>query len=247
MLAMGLFARWVVRKAISSLVEHEAAAFTDGDFIEEDDQTFNPVSVLRLQVRYEVLRTGLQPDLFENVLHFVNTAGTLPGAPATDVQKGSVESAFDAFWTSARNRCPNHVGLKEYRWYRFSFADPLTGPPTRVTTKTSPIVGGGPVVAPQIAETVTLRTPLRKNWGRIYLPGAAIGTKGLIDTGDVDAIANAFKTFATACDTADLNVVVYSPIKAAVFGVSAIECDDVADVVRRRRPKASTYRKILTS
>lgn len=244
---MGLFAKWVVRKAITSFAGHELSAFTDGVYTTEDDTTFDPVNILRLQIRYRVQRTGLQDDLYENVLHFVNTAGELPGAPATDVQKAAVESAWTTFWGSWKSMAAPEVALAEYRWYHFNFDDTLTGPPTRVTPIT-PVPGtAGLAQIGQVASTVTLRTPLRKNWGRVYLPGGIQGTPGFLTNTNVDNQVAYFKTFAQACDTADLNCVVYSRIKQAVFNIAQIEADNVLDVVRRRRPKNSTYKKIVLS
>lgn len=244
---MGLFVRVVIRKAITSLAGHELAAFTDGQYSTEAGQTANPVSVIRLQIRYLVQRTGLQDDYFENTLHFVNTAGELPGAPATDTQKAAAESAYGAFWSAIKARANNQTGLSEYRWYRFTFDDPISGPPTRVTPVTRTAGTTANQMASQMAETITMRTALRKHWGRVYFPGAPISTDGLISTTDVDAFANGWKSFLNGCVAAGLVPVVYSPTKQAVFSIMAIESDNVADVVRRRRPKASTYKKILTS
>lgn len=244
---MGLFLKWVVRKAITSLANHELSAFTDGVYTTEDDTTTDPVSVLRLQIRYKVVRTGLENDHFENVLHLVNTAGELPGAPASDTQKAAVETAFQTFWGAIKSQAATQVSLEEFRWYHVTFDDPLSGPPTRVTTIT-PVAGTSSVeIQPQCSNTVTMRTPLRKHWGRIYLPSGRASTMGFLNTGDVDTFANSFRTFAAACDAADLNLVIYSKDKQAVFNITQIECDNVLDVVRRRRPHNSTYRKIITS
>lgn len=243
--AINSFQRWVVRKIITGVAGHELDAYVDGVYSVEDDTVTDPVSILRLQIRYEVTRTGLQKDTYENVLHFVNTAGELPGATASDAQKIAVEGAFDTFWGLWASSAPQEVALKEYRWYHFSFDDPLTGPPTRISTKTTPVAGSATNQPAQMATSVTMRTTLRRHWGRIYLPGATPGTSGFASTVNVDNPATRFRTFVNACDAIDLNPVVYSRLQAAVFSITAIEVDNVPDVIRRRRPKASTYKKIL--
>lgn len=245
---VGVFIRWVVRKTATSLIGHELTAFTDGDYVTEANQTNDPVSVLRLQIRYSVIRGGLQPDVFENVLHFVNTSGELPGAQATDAQKAAVEAAFSAFYANAKSYVPNNTGLSEYRWYHFTFDDPLTGPPTRVTTLTRSPGSLSTVTPAQVATSITLRTALRRHWGRIYLPGAKIdATDALTASTDCDYLCNSFRTFMNACASSGLTPVVYSKTKQAVFSLMAVEVDNVPDVVRRRRPKASTYRKIVST
>lgn len=238
--------KWAVRKAITGIAGHELDAYVDGNYATEDDQTTDPVSVLRLQIRYAINRSGLQPDVFENVLHLVNTAGELPGAQADNTQKAAVEAAFTTFWSNVRSYCQQYVALSQYRWYHFSFDDPLSGPPTRITTPTASSGTKGDGFPSQVASSLTLRTAERKHWGRIYLPGAkTVGGTGMTIAADVDALTSYFRTFVNACDAADLNPVVYSKARQMVASVSSVEVDDVPDVVRRRRPKSSTYRKVL--
>jgi hypothetical protein len=244
---VGLFVRVVIRKAIGQLVGHELSAFTDGSYSTEALQTTDPVSVVRLQVRYNVIRTGLENDTYENVLHFVNTAGELPGAPASDTQKAAVETAFGTFWTSAKAWCPPAVRLSQYRWYHLTFDDPLSGPPTRATQITEVAGNNSVIEVAQCATSITMRTALRKHWGRIYLPGVHNVTGGFQANSEVDQLAAYWSTFLKACQTAQLVPVIYSGTRQMVFSITAIEVDNVPDVVRRRRPHNSTYKKILTA
>jgi hypothetical protein len=201
-----------------------------------------------LQVRYSVTVPGLQDDTFENVLHFINIAPALAGETLTDTQKTAIESAWQTFWNAIKSKCSADVGLQEFRWYGISLADPIGGPPNRITTLTRN-TGSSSLFGPlQVAETITLRTALRKHWGRLYLPvcPSAFG-HGTFASGDVDLIANSFRTFIASCVTAQTTPVVYSPSRQSVLSISQVEADNLPDIVRRRRPKNSTYKKIITT
>lgn len=243
---MGPFTKWLIQHAIEKFAEHELLAFTDGVYLEGTAPAASAVHIGRLQIRYTVTRTGLQPDVFENVMHFVNTEAGVAGETLNDTKKAAVETAFSSFWTSAKAWAPSYVKLDSYRWYGVNFSDPLTGPPTRITQLTPSAGTSGNYPVSQVATSITLRTALRKHWGRIYFPGAIVGNAdGLVASGDVNAMAGWFQTFMLACGTANVAPVVYSTARQAAMSVSQIEVDNVSDVVRRRRPRASTYKKIL--
>lgn len=245
---MGPFTKWLVQHAIEKFAEHELGAFTDGVYLEGSAPAASAVHLGRLQVRYAAIRTGLQPDVFENVLHFINTEAGVAGEILNDTKKGAVESAFVTFFTAVKTHACPYVALDSFRWYGVNFTDPLTGPPNRITDVTNvagTYTGGFPA---QVATSITMRTALRKHWGRIYFPGARVqGTDGLTDNASVDGMAAAFRTFVNSCAAANVSPVVYSRAAQAAMSVSAIEVDNVPDVVRRRRPKSSTYQKIYTS
>ena len=244
---MGPFLRWVITKSLSHFAVHELSAFTDGSYSETEGGAATPVYIQRLQVRYRVIRSGLQQDYFENVLHFVNSGGELPGAAATDTQKTAVETAFDNLFGTYSSKVGSEVALQEYRWYHMGFGDPLSGPPTRVTTKSSPLAGSRAGAIPQACTNLTLRTALRKHWGRIALPAVDMTTGGFNSNSFIDDVANGGKAFANACDAADMQWGVYSPSSSSFFSLMAVESDNVVDIQRRRRPKNSTYRNIITS
>jgi hypothetical protein len=64
-------------------------------------------------------------------------------------------------------------------------------------------------------------------------------------SGTVDSIATATHTLVTTAAAADFHLVVVSKPLTSSLNVESIEVDDVLDVIRRRRPKKSSYRKIL--
>jgi hypothetical protein len=98
-----------------------------------------------------------------------------------------------------------------------------------------------------VACSITFRTAVRKSWGRTYLPISidAIGINGRPKNVAVDAIATATNTLVTTAATNDFHLVVVSQPLASSLNVERIEVDNVADVIRRRRWKATTYRKLL--
>jgi hypothetical protein len=50
-----------------------------------------------------------------------------------------------------------------------------------------------------------------------------------------------------AAATADFYLVVYSSHLNSALAVEAVEVDDVPDIIRRRRFKVQTYRKIINT
>jgi hypothetical protein len=103
---------------------------------------------------------------------------------------------------------------------------------------------------PQVACSITLRTASRRSWGRTYLPLGALGASndlsgGRFSTSYVDYVANATGTLVGTLASNDFYLVVYSATKSALLNVEQVEVDNVPDVIRRRRWKSSTYKKIL--
>lgn len=114
---------------------------------------------------------------------------------------------------------------------------------------------------PQTATSVTEITSSRKNWGRFYLPATNSllnNASGRMAPTDVDAFVATCVTMYNACRTASMVPVVFSipklarptagggelPAQAAIaFEISAIQVDDLFDVIRRRRYSAPVYRK----
>jgi hypothetical protein len=241
------FTKWLVRKAVTQLLEHELFAFTDGTYIEGAGGVASAVHVQRLQVRYLVQRSGLQDDTFENTLHFINTASGLVGETASDAQKVAVNTAWSSFYGSMVSWVNPVIGLSEYRWYHQTLADPISGPPTKISNPTRVVGTGVNTMPTQMATSITMRTALRKHWGRIYFPGYRLtgAVNGLLASTDVDAMTNAFRTFVNACAATSLVPVIFSRSQQAVLSIAAVECDNNPDIIRRRRAKASTYKKIL--
>lgn len=184
-------------------------------------------------------------------LHWINTTGGDLDVTWTTADYQAVEAANEAMWTSLASMIPSGTRLVEHRWYPYGPDVNPPNPPVRVTTLGTPKVGTGAAGgAHQVAETVTLRTPLRRHWGRIYLPLGVhnIATGGQFSSSTVDTIAAAARTMLTASFSSQgICPVVYDRNRRSALGVTAVECDSVPDIIRRRRPRTTAYRKIYTS
>jgi hypothetical protein len=148
---------------------------------------------------------------------------------------------------------------KEMRFYRrhfngYNLAKPFakSGPPQIVY----PMTGAGAASsrqAPQVALTTTDRTAYPRHWGRNYWPmPGSVGTTtiGNAPAGEVDATANGLAATYTQLMAADFfPVVVVTQVDKiptrGLLTVNKIQVDDVWDVVRRRRVKTATHKKIL--
>lgn len=184
-------------------------------------------------------------------LHYLNSTGGTLDTTWVSADFAAVESAIQAWWTSNAGSIESSVRLVEHRWYPFGPSVVAPNPPTRITTLATPIVGtSSSVFIRQVATTITLRTALRRHWGRIYVPlgNVIYNTQGQMSSGTVDAHATSARTMLLAAETSQGVVpVVYDRVRKLAFTITAIEVDSVPDIIRRRRPRDTGYKKILTA
>jgi hypothetical protein len=183
-------------------------------------------------------------------IHWINlTAGELD-TTWTSTDFSTVEGAIETMWTGFGSSIGPEYRLEEHRWYGFGPTVLPPNPPARVTTIATPIVGTGTgIQAHQVATTVTLRTALRRHWGRIYVPlsPTALQAGGELTDAGVDSLAGSARTgLMVTPATQGITPVVYDRARKLVFGVSAIEMDSVPDIIRRRRVRTTGYKKIFT-
>jgi len=174
------------------------------------------------------------------------------------------ETILNTWWGSVKPYVSANHTLAEYRWYRMSFANPMavdrrfneSGPPLRVTTVGVPGTDAVSSYNPfQVAMSITLKTAHRKHWGRIYLPGIAnqrVGSTSRFTAAACDAVANATNTMiGSMLGNVDFPFIPSTQadkvLAPAMLSITAVQVDDVPDVVRSRRPKTTTYRKTLTA
>jgi hypothetical protein len=208
----------------------------------------------RLQVKFERAPSGFSEDVDVVTLHFRQ----LTGVGLDSVIREDVEDAFGTFWASWKTKCHSWLSLSEYRWYD-QLVWPTPSPVIRVTDVTN-VPGTSTATSampPQVATTVTLETQYRKRWGRFFLPcttNIATDNTGRMDTGVVDSLATAAKTFLDACVTAGAQPVVWSPrggvgppafAAGDLLDVTGIRVDSIMDTMRKRRWQSLPYRKIL--
>ena len=184
----------------------------------------------------------------------------------TEADYVAVEGELSAWFTAVRAVFPSTARLIERRYYVMGFTDLAagtnladdkpyikSGAPERVYPVG--IVGSGTaqMQPPQIAMSVTEKTAYPRHWGRFYLPfphAANNGTDGYIATATVDSVAAATNTYYAALQAREFFPVVpvtqieKNPARA-LLTVNELQVDNNWDVIRRRRKKTTTYRKIL--
>jgi hypothetical protein len=183
------------------------------------------------------------------VMHFdvLNTTSGSPDDTWITADYTTCENAFHTFFSAVSTKVPTGHKLSFVSWHRVGTGVSKPNPAERVWTDPSPITGsGGTSVIPQAACSITFRTGVRKSWGRTYLPVNDTFFLNMRPTNaNVDLVAGAANTLLTTLATADMHLVVVSKPLASSLNVEQIEVDNVGDVIRRRRWKKQTYRKIL--
>lgn len=183
--------------------------------------------------------------------HFdwLNITGGNPDDTWTTTDFTTLETLLQAFWTSLLVYVAPNTKLREIRWYRVGVGITPPNPAERVFTLPTMIAGTttGAVGPPQMCSTITFRTAVRRSWGRTYLPVTPTLTLGTarLGTALVDLIAGSANTMVNSAASSDFHLVVTSKHLSASLNVEKLECDDVSDIVRRRRWKHTSYRKIL--
>lgn len=183
-------------------------------------------------------------------VHWLNTTGGDLDVTWTSADFALVETGFETMWTAITSKIGPDCRLVEHRWYPFGPGAVPPTPPSRVTTLATPKVGSsGFTGAHQICSTVTFRTPLRRHWGRMYIPyqGSGYNPGGVLSSTDVDTLANAANAYFKSGVANGLTPCVYDRIRKSCLGITAVEVDQIPDVIRRRRPRTTAYRKVLTA
>lgn len=185
-------------------------------------------------------------DAMQLHFDFMNMTSDAPDDTWIAADFTALEARLLTWWTSAKVYCPNYAALDRIIWHRVGPGVVKPNPAERVLEIGAPVVGTATAVTmPQQACSITFRTGIRKSWGRTYLPyGLAVGAAGHINTADVDGIVAMTKTLRDGAASDDFLMGVLSIARNSFLGIEAIEADNVPDVVRRRRWKHTSYRKI---
>lgn len=202
---------------------------------------------------------GVREDLAQFDLHLAVAAGLGLYASLDATDAATVETALDTMWTTMKVNHSAHISLANYVWRDYGMDYPLgktgfskPGPVWRTTARSVAGSGAQPSLPDQVAETVTFKTPSRRHWGRIYLPnGLAANTtnEARIISGAVDIWCGAVHTFVNDLNdnARQIDTFVWSPKYRGALGIESIQMDNTYDVIRRRRAKQTTYRKVFTS
>src|SRR5262245_9652280 len=203
------------------------------------------VSAGGVGVRRAVLtldRTTLEAGLDPATIHFdwLNMTSGSPDDTWTTADYTTLETAMDAWFTTVKVYVHTGIRLTTYNWYRVGIGAPVPNPAIRQVVKGTAIAGtyASTPNPPQVASSVTFRTAVRRSWGRTYLPfssNSSLTAAGRLSSGTVDNIAGATNTMVSTGASNDFYLVVYSKHLSAALNVEKVECDDVTDIIRRRR------------
>jgi len=196
---------------------------------------------------------GTQEDLCSINVHM----GIVAGATCVfldDTQKAAAEVDLKAYMDALAGMQNPGFSSHSIVWHDHRAGEPFYGPADRVTTYAT-AVGSGPGtrLPDQVACSVTMRTSSRKHWGRVYVPGLGSArfdaTYGRFLSSTCDALASTLRDLYSGLEgnTASTTMVVYSTAHQAALTIDEIVCDDVVDIIRRRRAKAVNYRKIIAA
>lgn len=206
------------------------------------------VGVRRVLVKYDRTTVEAGMDPAEVHFDFLNLTAGSPDDTWTSGDYTTLETALDTFFTAIAPYVPSSHKVSQYDWYRVGVGVVPPNPAERSTVKGTPIAGSGSLANPlQVASSLTFRTSVRRSWGRTYLPvgGISVNSNGRIGSTQVNALCTAGQTLANSAASSDFYLGVTSKKLNAFLVAEKIEVDDVLDIVRRRRPKAAIYKKIL--
>ena len=231
------------------------------DYLGEMKDSSDPSPGVWMHIQVVVANNQTQLKADEMIITFdvVNITGG--GLDSTWTQ-----SDFDQVIGALNNLCmdwtvqmSHDCTFTEQRYYARSYnpytiSEPFTksGPPVQVAQ--IGLVGQQPTpLAHQTAATHTEITPFPKHWGRAYwpAPGAGVfGNAGYFNNAFVDDWCNSVHSAFDGLADAEFFLTV--PTTQALgapsrqlLGVTAIQVDNVPDVIRRRRPWATTHRTSL--
>jgi hypothetical protein len=225
-----------------------AYALYDQFFSSEDvHQVAESFEARKVHVVFDRTGVGGTPeDVAVCTFHLVNVTDGEVDTTWTTGDYLAAEALFHAWWMDIRSLYTSSTSLREYRWYRSAPGLAQSGPPERIGTEGTPGSNTGAELPPQVAISVTEKTQRRKSWGRFYLPAPAYTTLGadggVIGASAINQVHSATLTLYRDLVDADLHPVVFSKPAARALAVSALQVDDLYDVVRSRRWDRPTTR-----
>lgn len=188
-------------------------------------------------------------DPAEFGMSFVNVTGGDVDDSWTDADYTTMETKLIAYWNAIRDNC-SRCALTELRWYREGPAIVAPNPSVRITEVGIASSGTVGIMAPQVACTTTIRTAVRRSWGRWYIPNIAFGIAdgyGRISAASVADLGVAARDLFQSATDDEFMPAVYSRTHRGFISATAVEVDDVLDVIRRRRYKHPVARQIYAA
>lgn len=201
--------------------------------------------------------SGMRLDAAQWDFEFVNFTGGVVDNTWIDSDFTTLEGFLDTYWTAVKAKVHSDWVLDQFRWYKFGPSLPLSakgneepGPPVRVTERNSSGTDVGTMLPPQCSVSVTLKTPVRKRWGRYYVGGltsTSMATHGRVASAAALIFLNATDALFASATTNDYAPVVYSRTRRSAFGITEVQVDDVWDVIRSRRSNETAQRQVVNT
>jgi hypothetical protein len=208
------------------------------------------IGVRRCELVFDRTTTKASSDPVICHLDFLNITGGAPDDTWTTSDYTTLEGYITTWLTTVRSFFEAGTKFQQFRWYRVGPGIVPPNPAERVNLLTTPLGGtgaGGTVGIPQAACSITFRTAVRRSWGRTYIPATGCFVTSSLEFSStlVDNLTTATQTLVTSAAGSGFTLVVISRTLNAALAVEAVEVDSVPDVVRRRRWKHATYKKVL--
>lgn len=194
-------------------------------------------------------REGLDAneDVAIITMHFRGAEGLLPDSviDMDDGRRSTAVGKIDEYLSALAPLFPTDVFWERVDWFNVK----PDGTPGGARIDSYPLSVGGSAVGgalpPQIAVSVTLKTAVRKNWGRWYLPSIAtsrITNKGRLDQTYGQLVADQTLDLAARAPDSTTVLTVWSPTERTRHDPQTVQVDDIMDVIRSRRYGAALFK-----
>lgn len=218
-----------------------------GLFGRVDDAPAN-MTISKVTISHRRFSTAtLEDDLAQFSMHHLNITGG-------DVDNSWIESDFTAladaytpFLTGLRGLQDNYTVISKLTIHSFPVGQ---NPGPAVLEVDQGALSGtksGGALPPQCACAVTLKTAHRRHWGRIYVPGLTtdcIDGWGRLAPAYTGPLATVVGNHIGHCSDLGYPVVVFSEAGLSALEVGEVQVDDIVDIIRRRRFKATLHRDV---
>jgi len=226
-----------------------------------------PDTWAHVEVEFQFVGNLESADRWFTSFDFINITGGAVDSSWNTNDHDTVQAGLDAIAAAYLGLAPSTVQYVGARHYMRAFSDLPTapippgehdkpflksGPPAAVYSRSQFGTVDSVTMPPQNAISVTEKTPYRKHWGRFYLPQldhASITSTGHIVSTACTSLANVVGTQYGLLQNAEFFPVVpvtqieRAPARA-LLTVNQVQVDDVPDVIRRRRPRQTTFRAV---
>lgn len=169
----------------------------------------------------------------------------------TQTVVNQIGALFNTWWFNLRAHYPTQLTFREVRFYDDYDGDGSPGEVDFVHENGQAGLNETGMLPPQCACSMTEEVyGFRRHWGRVYLPGPAkdrTGVDGRYTSAFVQSIVNEGETLYEALDALGRRPGVYVSLGVAppnLVSINGLRCDDIVDIIRRRRWETFVTREI---